>query len=193
MSLLDDLRRVDLFGQLSDAELEQWAAVTEPRDAEDGELLLEQGMLSPGLLLLFDGTVDTQLSIDGRIEPGTQNTGPTWIGAIAALTESPLPINAVAAGPCRVAIVPRESFIDLALTHRPVHRHVMRVIGPVMRSINAREASRERLTSLGTMAAGLAHQRPRGQPRAADLARHDGRRARARAQQPGGRRPARGG
>ena len=34
----------------------------------------------------------------------------------------------------------------------------MRVIGPVMRGVNAREASRERLTSLGTMAAGLAHE-----------------------------------
>src|SRR3982751_2629082 len=34
----------------------------------------------------------------------------------------------------------------------------MDVIGPVMRGINQREASRERLTSLGTMAAGLAHE-----------------------------------
>jgi signal transduction histidine kinase len=158
MTLVDDLRRVDLFEDLTDAELEQWAAVTEPRDVEDGEQLLEQGVLSPGLLLLFDGHVDTQVSVDGRVEPGTQNTGPTWIGAIAALTESALPINAFAAGPCRIAIVPREQFIDLALTHRSVHRHVMRVIGPVMRGLNAREANRERLTSLGTMAAGLAHE-----------------------------------
>jgi signal transduction histidine kinase len=34
----------------------------------------------------------------------------------------------------------------------------MLAIGPVMRAVNAREASRERLTSLGTMAAGLAHE-----------------------------------
>ena len=34
----------------------------------------------------------------------------------------------------------------------------MHVIGPVMRGVQAREASRERLTSLGTMAAGLAHE-----------------------------------
>ena len=112
MTLVDDLRRVDLFDELTDAELEQWAAVTEPRDVEDGEQLLEQGVLSPGLLLLFDGHVNTQVKIDGRIEPGAQNTGPTWIGAIAALTESALPINAFAAGPCRIAIVPREPFVD---------------------------------------------------------------------------------
>jgi signal transduction histidine kinase len=57
-----------------------------------------------------------------------------------------------------VAIIPREQFIDLALRHRSVHQRVMRVIGPVMRGVNARESNRERLTSLGTMAAGLAHE-----------------------------------
>ena len=70
VSLLDDLRRVDLFDELTDAELEQWAAVAEPRDAEDEEVLLEQGVLSPGLLLLFDGNVNARMNVDGRIEPG---------------------------------------------------------------------------------------------------------------------------
>jgi signal transduction histidine kinase len=158
MTLLDDLRRVDLFDELTDAELELWAAVAEPRDAEDGEQLLEQNVLSPGLLLLFDGRAAAFQLIDGRVDPAATNVGPTWIGAIAALTGSPLPIGLVADGPCRVAMIPREAFVDLALTHRSVHRHVMQVIGPVMRGVNAREATRERLTSLGTMAAGLAHE-----------------------------------
>jgi signal transduction histidine kinase len=158
VSLLDDLRRVDLFDELDDSELEAWAAAAEPREVEDGELLLEQGVLSPGLLLLFDGTVATHQTVEGRIDPGSPNTGPTWIGAIAALTDGSLPVNVTARGPCRIAMIPREAFVDLALTHRTVHRHVMRVIGPVMRGLNAREANRERLTSLGTMAAGLAHE-----------------------------------
>ena len=98
------------------------------------------------------------MTVDGRNEPANANTAPTWIGAIAAITESPVPITVEADGPCRVAIVPRDDFIALALEHRSVHRKVMHVIGPVMRGINQRESSRERLTSLGTMAAGLAHE-----------------------------------
>ena len=86
------------------------------------------------------------------------NFAPTWIGAIAAITESPLPLNVYADGPCRVAIIPRQQFIDLSLRYPTVHQKVMHVIGPVMRGVNAREANRERLTSLGTMAAGLAHE-----------------------------------
>ena len=83
---------------------------------------------------------------------------PTWIGAIAAITEDAVPVRVTAKTACRVAILPREEFIALACKHPTVHRKVMRVIGPVMRGINARESTRERLTSLGTMAAGLAHE-----------------------------------
>jgi signal transduction histidine kinase len=152
--MIEELRRIDLFDGLSDEELAAWAAVTEPRDVPEGELLLEQGVESPGPLLLFEGTASTRQGPD----PLTPNHGPTWIGAIAAITESALPVDVRADTPCRVAIVPRERFIELALAQPLVHRRVMRVIGPVMRGVQAREANRERLTSLGTMAAGLAHE-----------------------------------
>lgn len=157
---VEELRRLDLFAELTDEQLAEWAAIVPPiREAEEGERLLEQGVDSPGPLLLFDGTTRGLIkTAGGGTDPGTPNHGPTWIGAIAAITESPLPITIEAAGKCRVSIIPRDAFIDLALKHRSVHRHVMEVIGPVMRSINARESSQERLTSLGTMAAGLAHE-----------------------------------
>jgi signal transduction histidine kinase len=154
MTVIDELRTIDLFEGLSDEQLSAWAAVTEPRDVPEGELLLEQGVDSPGPLLLFDGTVSTRQGND----PLTPNVGPTWVGAIAAITESALPVDVRADTPCRVAIVPRERFIELALAQPVVHQRVMHVIGPVMRRVNARESSRERLTSLGTMAAGLAHE-----------------------------------
>ena len=132
--------------------------MTEIRDAADDEQLLAQGITSPGPLLLFEGQTKSTQTHDGRAEPMSANYAPTWIGAIAAITESPLPLNVYADGPCRVAIIPRQQFIDLSLRYPTVHQKVMHVIGPVMRGVNAREANRERLTSLGTMAAGLAHE-----------------------------------
>jgi signal transduction histidine kinase len=156
--MIHELRRIDLFDGLTDEQLAEWAAITPPiRTVPDGEVLLEQGA-SPGPLLLFDGTTRAFQQSNGRIDPATNNHGPTWIGAIAAITEGPVPITVVAEGECRVSIIPRDAFVELAIQHRAVHRKVMSVIGPVMRSINARESSRERLTSLGTMAAGLAHE-----------------------------------
>jgi signal transduction histidine kinase len=158
MTTVDELRRMDLFEGLDDAALQEWAAITHIRDAADDEQLLEQGVITPGPLLLFEGKTKGTMVAEGRAEPMAANYAPTWIGAIAAITEGPMPLNVYADGPCRVAIIERDAFIDLALRHRSVHRKVMHVIGPVMRGISARESSRERLTSLGTMAAGLAHE-----------------------------------
>jgi signal transduction histidine kinase len=157
MTVQDELRGMDLFEELSDERLDAWAALIDIRDAADGEVLLEQGS-SPGPLLLFTGKTRTYMTVEGRNEPGSSNAAPTWIGTIAAITESQVPITVEADGPCRFAIIPRDAFIDLALQDRSVHRNVMHVIGPVMRGLNQRESSRERLTSLGTMAAGLAHE-----------------------------------
>lgn len=159
MTVVDELRTLSLFDGLTEDELAEWAAIMPPiREVEEGEVLLEQGVDSPGPLLLFEGTTRGTIKTAGGVDPGTPNYAPTWIGAIAAITESALPITIEAATVCRVAIVPRDAFLELALKHRSVHKHVMEVIGPVMRGINARESSRERLTSLGTMAAGLAHE-----------------------------------
>jgi signal transduction histidine kinase len=58
----------------------------------------------------------------------------------------------------RTAEIAAPEFIDLALKHRPVHRRILRQVRPVVGRIEAMEQNRERLASLGTMAAGLAHE-----------------------------------
>ena len=58
----------------------------------------------------------------------------------------------------RLAVVSADDFIRLVLSQRPVHRRVMRAVRPVATRIASREQTRERLASLGTMAAGLAHE-----------------------------------
>ena len=159
MTLVDELRRIDLFDGLSDEALAEFAAITPPiREAEEGDVLLEQGVDSPGPLMVFDGSTRSFVKSGGGTDLGQASDGATWIGAIAAVTESTLPVTIEATSACRYTIIPRDEFIELAIKHRSVHRKVMYVIGPVMRGISAREASRERLTSLGTMAAGLAHE-----------------------------------
>ena len=55
------------------------------------------------------------------------------------------------------SIEPAE-FRRLALAQPAVHRRVMQQVAPVMSRVTAIEQNRERLASLGTMAAGLAHE-----------------------------------
>ena len=58
----------------------------------------------------------------------------------------------------RGALIPAAEFRRLALAHPSVHGRIMRQVRPLMSRITAIEQNRERLASLGTMAAGLAHE-----------------------------------
>ena len=153
-----DLRPVDLFDDLDDTELAEWAAAAERRDAEVGDVVLEENSESQGLLLLLEGTVQLFRHDGDRLEPAGHQTAPTWIGAVPALTETPVTVRMVAATPVRGAVIPAAEFGRLALAHPAVHRRIMRQVRPLMSRITAIEQNRERLASLGTMAAGLAHE-----------------------------------
>jgi signal transduction histidine kinase len=155
---LADLRRVDLFDDLDDDELEQWVRVARLTVFAPGEILVEQGEIGPGLQLLLEGDVRTLLLDGDRIEPIGRMHAPTWVGAIAVLTEGPVGVRLQAETPCRVALVEPEDFIRLVLGQRAVHRRIMAQVGPVMSRITGIEQNRERLAALGTMAAGLAHE-----------------------------------
>jgi signal transduction histidine kinase len=60
--------------------------------------------------------------------------------------------------PCEVAIIAADDFRRLALAHPAVHERIMRQMQPVLGRLAGAEQNRERLESLGTMAAGLAHE-----------------------------------
>jgi signal transduction histidine kinase len=74
------------------------------------------------------------------------------------LTGGPMPARMQAETACRFGIVPPEEFRRLVFSQPAVHQRVMRQVGPVMSRLTAIESNRSRLASLGTMAAGLAHE-----------------------------------
>jgi signal transduction histidine kinase len=154
-----DLRPVDLFDDIDDAALAEWAAAAELWELEAGGTLSEQGQRSTGLHCLLSGNVLTLLvGADGKAEPIGRMLAPTWIGAIATLTEGTLNVRMQADGACRLASIPPERARRLALSHPAVHRRIMQQVAPVMSRITGVEQNRERLAALGRMAAGLAHE-----------------------------------
>ncbi|HWX45065.1 MAG TPA: ATP-binding protein [Solirubrobacteraceae bacterium] len=154
---LEELRTVDLFDDLDEGELAQWVAVAHPRHVEPGELLAEQGE-EASLQLLLEGEAQALLLGQGGSEPVGRQRAPTWIGAVAVLTGGSMGVRMQAQTACRLAIVAAEDFRRLAFAHPSIHRRVMEQVGPVTGRLTAIEANRERLASLGTMAAGLAHE-----------------------------------
>jgi signal transduction histidine kinase len=155
---LEELRGVDLFDGLGDAELAEWVELADARHVGAGEIIAEQGEEPPGLQLLLEGRAQALILARGRSEPVGHHTGPTWMGAIAVLTGGTLGVRMQAETDCRVATVAPEDFKRLAFAQPAIHQRVMRQVAPVMSRVTEREQNSERLTSLGTMAAGLAHE-----------------------------------
>jgi signal transduction histidine kinase len=155
---LADLRGMDLFDELDDAQLAEWVAAAQPRTAEPGERLAEHREQAPGVFLLFEGTIQTWLVNGDRVEPAGRHYPPTWLGAIGALSQGPFGVRITAETALRYGLVEVDEFRRLAFAHPAVHRRVMQQVAPVMSRITAIEQNRERLAALGTMAAGLAHE-----------------------------------
>src|SRR3984957_19703161 len=155
---LEELRGVDLFDGLSDTDLAEWIAHARARHVQAGEIIAEQGEEPPGLQLLLEGRAQALILAQGKSEPVCHHTAPTLMGAIAVLTGGTLGVRMQAETDCRMATVLPEDFKRLAFAQPEIHQRVMRQVAPVMSRVTEREQSRERLTSLGTMAAGLAHE-----------------------------------
>ena len=155
---VDELRAIDLFADLDDAALTEWAQAAAVRDVDAGERIAEAGQASPGLSLILTGTVSAY-TVDGELtEPVGDHRAPTWVGAIPTLMEAPTAVRMIAGDGVRIARIEPETFVDLAITHRPVLRTILARVRPVVGRIEAAEQGRERLAALGTMAAGLAHE-----------------------------------
>ena len=153
-----ELRGVDLFDELSDADLEQWASAAVVRELAAGDILVEQGDDPKHFYVLIDGVMQALIVENGRLEPVGRHVAPTWMGAIPVLTEGELGVRMQAETDARLAAIAAEPFIDLVFAFRPVHRRILRQVRPVVSRVTAMAQNRERLASLGTMAAGLAHE-----------------------------------
>jgi signal transduction histidine kinase len=135
-----------------------WAEAASLHEAEPGTRLTQFGDRDFGVTLLLKGTLE-MLAPDGEVETrqGTQEA-PTWIGAVPCLIGAPTIVSLRAQTHALYATIEPDRFVDLTLAHRPVFDHAMRQMKPVLSRVTTRQQQHDRMESLGTMAAGLAHE-----------------------------------
>ena len=153
-----ELRGIDLFDEVADADLARWAEAFEERRLERGDPLVEMGETEVPFTVLLEGRMDGYVLIDGREERDHHHDAPTWMGAILALSGNEARVAIRASGPSRAAQIPADRFRDLLFATPPAFQKVIRVFGPVMARLEAGQVQREKLAALGQMSAGLAHE-----------------------------------
>jgi len=156
-AILQQVRATPLFSGLDDAQL----GCIEPGEVIDvpgGTVLVSEGEKTPFFFVVLEGEVrltrayDNQTVLMGVIKPGH------FTGEITLLLDIPWMATARLGKPAKLFRLGQEDFWHMMGTCRSVAREIFHSAANKVRNLEGYSQQREKLASLGTMAAGLAHE-----------------------------------
>jgi signal transduction histidine kinase len=157
---VDDLRPLDLLQGLSDDQLGELVAGGAEVPVEPGVVLFREGEHADFWWVLVDGTVELLRHV-GREDTvvARMDVPGRWAGGFRAWDEQGVYL-ATGRGltPGRVLRVPTELLRSLFDAWFPLGRHLIEGVYRTARSIESTARQRGALVTLGTLAAGLAHE-----------------------------------
>jgi signal transduction histidine kinase len=151
------VRSTPLFSGLTEAQL----GCIEPGeiiDAPAGTVLVSEGQCYPFFFVVLEGevrlskTYDRQSVLMGVIRPGK------YTGDVTLLLDIPWVATARVGKAAKLFRLSQEDFWGMLSTCQSVAREIFRFAATKMRNIEGYSQQREKLASLGTLAAGLAHE-----------------------------------
>jgi signal transduction histidine kinase len=156
--MIETLRELDILEELSEERLADLLAHAREVTAAPGETIVHQGEPPQAFHVLLEGRIEWWLELDGeRILLGARD-GVTYFGATNLMLEQPIEVTARAVLPSRLLRIDGEDFRTLLREEPSVLQRTIQLVAPVQRFQEAAIRQREKLASLGTLAAGLAHE-----------------------------------
>ncbi len=154
----DPLSRVSLFADLGPAELARVRAVATEITMPAGGVLIVEGDPGDALYVLLEGTLAVSRRA-GSGEVSLTTVGPGAVqGEIAVLEGGVRRATVRAATPARLVRIGRDDLFDVLAREPAVLRSLVGTVARRLRDLEASAQEQERLASLGTLAAGLAHE-----------------------------------
>ncbi|AEA28427.1 histidine kinase [Pseudonocardia dioxanivorans CB1190] len=157
---VDELRAVPLFGELTEEQLGQLAEASTVVAIEPGAELFHEGDPADFWWAVIDGAVELSRHV-GREETvvGRMDVPGRWAGGFRAWDERGVYL-ATARGTVagRVLRLPSDALAALARKWFPFGSHLIGGLYHTARSIESTARQRQSLVTLGTLAAGLAHE-----------------------------------
>ncbi len=157
---VDDLRKIDLFDGLSDDQLAELLATGTEVLIENGVDIFQEGQHADYWWVLVDGALDLVRHV-GREDNvvGRMDVPGRWAGGFRAWDEHGVYLaTGRGAVDGRVLRVPSEALRDRFNAWFPFGVHLVKGLFGTARSIESTVRQRESLVTLGTLAAGLAHE-----------------------------------
>ena len=153
------IRRIPVLSKLKEEDLGCLGAV-ELVEAPQGTVLIEQGASVQGFFMVLEGEVRlTRTEVNGNETPlGIYQDGDTLGEAPLLLGAKKTGVQGVATRPVRMLRVSEEGFWRLMATCPTVRQGVLATTAQRVHAFQATTLHREKLISLGTLAAGLMHE-----------------------------------
>jgi signal transduction histidine kinase len=152
------LKRNAFFSGLPDEQLDHLLGSGERIYLEAGEILMAEGSLPDAFYVVLEGEVEI-LKRAGNREVVIAVNGPCSIlGEMSLIEDAPRTASVQAPRPCKVLKISRETFNDLVFRNPTVAVALLRTVMKRLRETEGMLSQQEKLASLGTLAAGLAHE-----------------------------------
>jgi len=155
---LDLLRQVPLFAELTADESIELYNSSQRLCAEPGHVLIREGDAGDSMYIVLSGALEvTKRDGDNEIVLATRKAG-EFLGEMALLEQVPRSASVRAVERSELLTIGPSAFHAL-LKHRPsAATTVLRTVAGRLRSTEASLVQADKLASLGTLAAGLAHE-----------------------------------
>ena len=158
LPLVEELRHISTFADLSDQDLEWLASQMTLIELAPGEIFLREGSPADRLFVILDGELRGERQSDGKeqriyVARAGQVTG---MLPFSRLTQFPSTVRAV--GHARIAALPADRFPDMLRRIPLLAPRLVGLLSDRIREATRNEQQQEKMAALGKLSAGLAHE-----------------------------------
>lgn len=152
------LLTLDLFKSLPRHRLDWICDRAQEMHLAADEILVREGEPGRGFLILLSGRIGITRSSEGVEMPVGQHEAPAFFGELQVLTDEPVPVTLRALTDCQIYQLAGVDFLEILHECREFERQVFKVGQQRLRGLESFLRNREKMASLGTLSAGLAHE-----------------------------------
>ena len=158
MTTLEELRRSTLFDGMTDEQLTEVVELGSEARVPKGEVYAREGEPVENFHVMLEGELRITRKVDGR-EMVLNTYGPgIFFGEVPLLAGKPFLASDRALTGCRIFRLPEREFRWMLNTYPSFSNAVLRTMAWRVKDLQSVAQQRQRLESLGTLAAGLAHE-----------------------------------
>jgi signal transduction histidine kinase/predicted CoA-binding protein len=158
MGYADFLRKVPLFAELPDADLQRLCSMIKEVNLASGETLFAEGDPGEEAYVIAEGEIEIVKISSGRDVLLAVRTSGDVIGETALLEMAPRSATARARGPCKLLAIHKTLLDELVQSSASAARIMFFTVLARWRATGVMLRQSEKMAQLGTLTAGVAHE-----------------------------------